>query len=94
LQEGSREREINFTNGYHLNFLPQKEQLGFYQTIEGAAGNKIVVTDDIAAAASVSGILKEMAQWLTSPYVLFWKIMIIYDYYRGSVDALKQEMGS
>ncbi len=73
----------------HLNFLDANERKNFYLEIINTRCNGILVSGDIAEAPSIKNILQELAIFIKKP---IYYILGNHDYYRGQVDAVRNEM--
>lgn len=79
--------KLTWLTDIHLNFLDKEKRLAFYQKIIDAAGDKILITGDIAEAPSVTEILTEMADIIQRP---IYFVLGNHDYYRGSVASVRE----
>jgi predicted MPP superfamily phosphohydrolase len=73
----------------HLNFLDAEERKKFYQEIINTKCDGVLISGDIAEAPSIKNILKELATSIQKP---IYYILGNHDYYRGQVDAVRNEM--
>lgn len=79
--------KLTWLTDIHLNFLDKEKRLAFYQQIIDAEGDKILITGDIAEAASVTDILTEMRDTIQRP---IYFVLGNHDYYRGSVASVRE----
>ena len=73
----------------HLNFLDADERKHFYQEIYNTECDSVLISGDIAEAPSIKNILQELAIFIKKP---IYYILGNRDYYRGHVDAVRNEM--
>lgn len=73
----------------HLNFLDANERKKFYQEIINTKCDGVLISGDIAEAPSIKNILKELATVIKKPT---YYILGNHDFYRGQIDAVRNEM--
>jgi len=73
----------------HLNFLKTVDKQQFYQTLEKADADAVLITGDIAEAPSVCETLTELSQAINKP---IYFVLGNHDYYFGSVDVVRKNI--
>jgi len=73
----------------HLNFLDADERKKFYQEIINTKCDGVLISGDIAEAPSIKNILTELATVIKKP---IYYILGNHDFYRGQIDAVRNEM--
>ena len=73
----------------HLNFLDADERKKFYQEIINTKCDGVLISGDIAEAPSIKNILTELATVIKKP---IYYILGNHDFYRGQIDAIRNEM--
>ena len=73
----------------HLNFLDADERKKFYQGIINTKCDGVLISGDIAEAPSIKNILTELATVIKKP---IYYILGNHDFYRGQIDAVRNEM--
>ena len=73
----------------HLNFLDNDTRIKFYEKVNKAGGDAILISGDIAEAPSIKELLKEMSDYIKKP---IYFVLGNHDYYKGKIDQVKNEM--
>lgn len=73
----------------HLNFLDADERKKFYQEIINTKCDGVLISGDITEAPNIKNILTELATVIKKP---IYYILGNHDFYRGQIDAVRNEM--
>jgi len=71
----------------HLNFLTPTDRRAFAATVAATGADGVVITGDIAEAASVEPALDELAEVVGRPV---WFVLGNHDFYGGSVGGVRE----
>jgi predicted MPP superfamily phosphohydrolase len=72
--------KLTWITDVHLNFLEKDERIDFYHTLIATDNDGVMISGDMAEAASIEPILKEMANATQKP---IYFVLGNHDYYRG-----------
>lgn len=73
----------------HLNFIDVIERQKFYQEINNAECDGVLISGDIAEAPCLADILNEIANYINKP---IYFVLGNHDYYRGKINEVRDAM--
>jgi predicted MPP superfamily phosphohydrolase len=84
-------KKIAWLTDIHLNFLNSQDRKKFYNSIDQAECDAILITGDIAEAPSICNILNEFSEQ-TNKKIYF--VLGNHDYYSGSVAGVRESIAT